>query len=189
VGKTVNDKVWFTYKARIRAHERLSRNDFYSQILLVWYALASTVLAIVVIRYPEVLGRNTDVISSVLSTALLVVSMLVTGRDYRGRSLEMRKNYLALQSLHRKLTASPPLLTPADAEQEYQVLLDSLENHAQIDDICARVSVSSTLTSREPSVGETMRAWTYVVTRFTILVACFLLPVALFTYAILEPAK
>jgi hypothetical protein len=179
----VNDKIWFTYKARIRAHDRLSRNDLYSQILLVWYALASTILAIVAVRYPEIFGKNTDIISAVLSTALLVLSMLVTGRDYRGRSLEMRKNYLALQSLHRKLSTAPPLISIIDAEKEYEKLLDSVENHAQIDDICARVSNSGTLTSRKPSSQEWATAYLYLTVRLSSLVLFFLLPVTLFTYS------
>lgn len=103
----VNDKVWFTYKARIQAHQRLSKNDFHSQVILVWYALISALLAIVAIRYPHFLGSDTDIAAAALSVLLLAVLMLVANRDFRGRAISMRSNYLALQGLHSKMSSPP----------------------------------------------------------------------------------
>ncbi|WP_442793596.1 SLATT domain-containing protein [Paraburkholderia sp. ZP32-5] len=172
-----NDNIWFTYKARIRAHDRLAKNDFHSQSLLVWYAFSATVLAILTIRYSQILGPNTDVAAAVLSTALLIVSMMVTGRDFRGRSIEMRRNYLALQALYWKTKHETPTMTISDVDREYERLLDTAENHAHIDDICARVFGTGTLNTRKPTSREIILAYGYITLRFLILTAVYLLPV------------
>lgn len=172
-----NDNIWFTYKARIRAHDRLAKNDFHSQNLLVWYAFTAAVLAILTIRYSQVLGPNTDIAAAVLSIALLVVSMMVTSRDFRGRSIEMRRNYLALQALYWKSKHEPPSMTTSDMDREYERLLDTAENHAHIDDICARVFGTGTLDTRKPTGRELGLAYGYVALRFTILTTVYLLPV------------
>lgn len=177
-----SDNIWFTYKARIRAHDRLAKNDFHSQNLLVWYAFSATVLAILAIRYPRILGPNTDVAAAVLSTALLIVSMMVTGRDFRGRSLEMRRNYLALQALYWKTKHEPPSVTPSEIEREYERLLDTTENHAHIDDMCARVFNTGTLDTRKPTCREIGLAYSYIALRFMILTAVYLLPAIVTAY-------
>ena len=59
------NKVWFTYKARIQAHHRLEWMDTHSQFLLVWYAILGAALAVVAIRYPTLLGKNTDIFGAI----------------------------------------------------------------------------------------------------------------------------
>ena len=56
----MRDNIWFTYKARINAHHRLEWLEKHSQFILVWYAILSAILSIVTIRFPTVLGSNTD---------------------------------------------------------------------------------------------------------------------------------
>lgn len=169
----MRDKVWFTYKARIRTHERLVSNDFHSQVILVWYALASTFVSIASIRYPKLLGEDTDVFSASLSVMLLAVSMLVTGRDFRGRAIEICKNYRALGSLYNSLGTAP-----ASAEQalKYDELLNSVENHSEMDDLRARYANRKNLTSRQPTPLEIATLATYLTVRATIITALYVLP-------------
>ena len=72
----MKDNVWFTYKARIRAHKRLEWLDFHSQLLLVWYAILSTTLGVLTIRSSTLLGPDTDVMATILSVALLGISLV-----------------------------------------------------------------------------------------------------------------
>ncbi|MCK9753480.1 SLATT domain-containing protein, partial [Pseudomonas syringae pv. syringae] len=106
------DSVWFTYKARIQAHKRLEWLDFHSQLLLVWYAILSTALGVLTIRHSTILGPDTDVMATILSVALLGISLAVANRDFRGRAMLMRTNYLALQKLHRGLPECSPTSPP-----------------------------------------------------------------------------
>ncbi|MBT1119030.1 SLATT domain-containing protein [Stutzerimonas nitrititolerans] len=173
----MKDKVWFTFKARIQAHKRLEWLDFHSQTLLVWYAILSTVLCVLTIRYPHILGPDTDVMATVLSVALLGVSLAVTNRDFRGRAMAMRNNYLQLQNLYNVLVAeeaagNPP--TPTQISQ-YADLLAECENHREVDDRIARVFANN-LSSRHPTVFENTYAFYWLSSRLIMTTALYALP-------------
>ncbi|HBO4423376.1 TPA: SLATT domain-containing protein [Pseudomonas aeruginosa] len=171
----MKDSIWFSYKARIQAHNRLDWLDFHSQMLLVWYAILSATLGILTIRYEHLLGPDTDMMATVLSIALLGVSLAVTNRDFRVRAMLMRRNYLQLQALYRELSsgAAP---TPVQTKQ-YDELLAECENHREIDDRIARVFASG-LTSRNPTVFENCYAISWLAARLVITAALYALPLA-----------
>lgn len=169
----MKDSVWFTYKARIQAHHRLDWLDFHSQMLLVWYAILSATLGVLVIRYDHLLGSNTDIIAAVLSIVLLCVSLIVTNRDFRVRAMRMQINYLQLQALYREISSDVGP-TPAQAIQ-YGELLAECENHGEIDDRIARVFTSG-LTSRHPTAFEKCRAIFWLGARLIITIALYALP-------------
>ncbi|MDD2934783.1 MAG: SLATT domain-containing protein [Methylotenera sp.] len=176
------DRIWYTYKARIRASERLEANNTHSQYLLVWYALITTALSIITIRFPEILGCNTDISAAIMSVALLVVSLLVTNVDFRGRAIEMRRNYLALQHLYNTVTAQKSLQAPSDGMlKEYNVLLNDCENHLSLDDkywrVIAPKQTSSNLT-RTPSLKESVDIYAYLTSRVAFLFILYTLPLA-----------
>lgn len=143
------DDVWFTSKARIAAELRLKNNDVHSQILLVWYAIASSCAGIVALRYPQFAGPNTDIYTAVLSVALLAVSMMVANRDYRGRALQMRANHIALKQFYEELRLG--VINPNDKPARYSSLLLECENHSSYDDRYFRIINRATLTSRKPT--------------------------------------
>lgn len=175
----MKDSVWFTYKARIQAHNRLEWLDFHSQMLLIWYAILSTVLGVLAIRYEHILGPDTDVLATVLSVALLGVSLAVTNRDFRVRAMAMRKNYLQLQGLYRELAPNAdPTLTQT---QQYDELLAESENHREIDDRIARV-FSTGLTSRTPTAFESCYAISWLGARLVITVVLYALPLLAAAY-------
>jgi len=167
------DKVWFTYKARIQAHHRLEWMDTHSQFLLVWYAVLGAVLAIVVIRYPTLLGRDTDIFGAVLSITLLGVSLSVANRDFRGRAMNMRKNYLALQHLYNEMAFRGVV---REDIIKYGELLNEVENHKEMDDKISRVKNSSQLNSRKPRCVEYLQVYIYFVAKYIILAFSYLSP-------------
>jgi hypothetical protein len=175
-GPEMNDKIWFTYKARIRTHERLVNNDLHSQALLVWYAVAGVCLSIITTRFPTLLGKNTDIISAMFSVAVLAVSMFVTNRDYRGRAIEIRKNYLELQALYGRATAKPPSVSQQDLLSAYQNLISSAENHSETDDKYFRVFHHGGLNSRQPTRQEKIEIYLYLAIRTTVLCLLYVLP-------------
>ena len=180
------DGVWFTYKARIQALKRLEWLDFHSQLLLVWYAVLSTALGVLTIRSNEVLGANTDIMATILSVALLGVSLIVTNRDFRVRAMHMRTNYLELQKLHRRLPEeSQDPNSPKPSEEQiarYDELLAATENHREIDDRIARVFATG-LTSRLPTSFESFDARLWLTSRFLITAGLYILPVAVGVYS------
>lgn len=168
------DKVWFTYKARIQAHYRLDWMDTHSQFILVWYAILSAVLAIVVIRYPVLFGRDTDILGAVLSIALLGVSLSVANRDFRGRAMNMRKNYLALQLLYNQISSRGKEV--AEDILKYDQLLNEVENHKEMDDKISRVRNASNLTSRKPSQIEYAQVYASILIKYIVLIFIYLFP-------------
>ncbi len=177
----MKDSIWFTYKARIQAAQRLSSNDFHSQTLLVWYAFVSASLSIVTLRYPQVFGSDTDLTAAVLGVGLLVLSMFVTSQDFRGRSIAMRSNYLALQALHNSMGQTST--TVADISK-YNELLSAVENHTELDDKRFRVFHKGQST-RPFTNREYLEVHAYLVVRTTILTLLYTTP---FAAAMLLPA-
>ncbi len=169
----MNDNVWFTYKARIQAHKRLEWLDFHSQLLLVWYAVLSTILAVLTIRYPKVMGDNTDILATILSVALLGVSLAVANRDFRGRALLMRDNYLKLNKLYQNIQHNIGSIT--DHQITYHDILSESENHLEIDDRIAR-TFSQGLTSRRPTRFEKTQACTWLAMRVLITFSLYAAP-------------
>lgn len=165
----MKDNIWFTYKARIKAHERLEWMDFHSQSLLVWYALLSAVLAVLNTRYPTLLGKDTDMLSATLSIGLLAISLSVANRDFRGRAMLMRENYQELHKLHR--TVDSDELTPTELDS-YSELLRDCENHRSIDDILARVFAVN-LTSRRPSGREWAIGYGAIIAKYLLAAALY----------------
>ncbi|MBS9443417.1 SLATT domain-containing protein [Photorhabdus heterorhabditis] len=170
----MKDKIWFTYKARIQAYHRLERWDVHSQFLLIWYAILGVGLSVVAIRFPKILGNNTDIISAILSIALLVLSLTVSNRDFRGRALNMQKNYLTLQNLYN---AIPTNQDPTqDQIARYNDLLSDIENHKEIDDKTFRVFNRQYLSSRKPHENEIFQVYLRMVTRKVAILILYLLP-------------
>lgn len=174
--KILADKLWFTFKARIRAQERLSSNDFHSQLILVWYALVSAILSVIVIRYPQLLGDDTDIATAILSMALLVISLLVTNRDFKGRSMAMRQNYLDIQGLYNDLTFQDKPKESSEAiSARYQKMLSESENHCEVDDKYFRVFHKGT--TRPASMREKAEVFLYLILRWIVLAILYAMPV------------
>lgn len=127
----LTDKIWFTYKSRIAAENRLKSNDFHSQSLLVWYALISAVGSIASIQNANYLGTSTSFLSSIMAVALLVLSLWVTNQDWRGRAIKMRENHLNLLHLYNLLKENR--IKYVAAATQYHLLLSQCENHKTYD--------------------------------------------------------
>ncbi|EDI0007545.1 SLATT domain-containing protein [Klebsiella sp. CVUAS 11332] len=168
------DKVWFTYKARIQAYHRLEWMDTHSQFLLVWYAVLGAALAVVVIRYPTLLGSDTDIFSAILSIALLGVSLSIANRNFRGRAMNMRKNYLALQHLYNVIDSRGSVIE--DDIIKYDELLNEVDNHNTMDDKIFRVRNSSQLTSRKPNWKEYIYVYGALSVKYMTLALSYLAP-------------
>lgn len=177
--KSLRDNIWFTYKARIQGNKRLVWLDFHSQLLLMWYAILSATLGVLTIRQSTLLGPNTDILATILSIALLGVSLTVTNRDFRVRAMLMRSSYLQLQRLYLDIPAN----TQPSKEQvnKYYEILAESENHNEIDDKIARV-FSQGLTSRKPTSFEKIHTYWWLTRRFLITAILYILPIAIGLY-------
>ncbi|MEX9687909.1 SLATT domain-containing protein [Providencia rettgeri] len=173
----MKDNIWFTYKARIQACNRLEWWDLHSQLLLVWYAILGVILAIVSVQYPDVLGKNTSIYASIMSVALLVISLVISNRDFRGRSLKMRENYLALQELYN----SSASIDENEVAKKYAHLLRDIENHNELDDKKFRVFAHN-LNTRKPKKLEFVHVYSVIIVRMLCCLLFYLAPLLFIGY-------
>jgi len=173
----MNDDIWFTFKSRIAAEVRLKNNDLHSQILLVWYAIASSAAAVVALRYEKFAGPNTDIYTTILSIALLGVSLLVASRDYRGRALQMRANHISLKRLYEELNSG--IIPPNKKPELYSKLLLECENHTTYDYRHFKIFHKS-LTSQKPTWSDYFLFFPVYIVRLGGFLFLYLLPFAAF---------
>lgn len=175
----LKNKIWFTYKARIMAHERLMRFNKITQLLLVWYSLITVISSIVMIRFPQIFGSDGDILVTCISLIVLVLSLVVSNRDYRGREIEMRRNYLKLQKLYRELETTNELTTEkiTEVDDTYQLIISKGENHTEFDDLTFRVK---NVTSRMPPWSEYLLYFLAKAGCWLLLIAFFITPIVIF---------
>ena len=182
----ISDNIWFTRKARIQASERLSSNDNHSQILLVTYSIINTCLSVMLIKKITLLGDNTDLMLVIMSLIILVTSLVVANKNFKGRALSLKAHYIELQRLYFKATdAEDKKEDLKQIREEYTKLLDIVENHAPIDDIIFRVSNESRLNTRKPTTTEKFKAYSYRLIRFILFATLYLLPIIIIIIAAL----
>ncbi|MBG6070265.1 hypothetical protein IWX87_000005 [Polaromonas sp. CG_9.7] len=150
----------------------MKNNDIHSQVLLVWYAIAALVIAIVGLKYKDFLGPDTDLYTATLSIVLLIISMLITARDYRGRAISMRTNHIALKLLYDELNIGN--ITPQEKPKIYSKLLSECENHSSYDDRYFRIFSP---TSRIPSYYEKIVEFIEISIRWLCIFILYFLPI------------
>jgi hypothetical protein len=172
------DDIWFTFKSRIAAEQRLKNYDFHSQLLLVWYAIISSTASLYALRHEKFAGADTDIYMAVLSVALLVISLFVSTRDFRGRAMQMRANHIALKCLHDELVAGT--VKPEKKPALYSKLLLECENHTSYDDRYFRVFNKAGLTSRPPTRFDYVFVVGICALKSVFYLALYLLPISVF---------
>jgi hypothetical protein len=174
----LSDNIWFTRKARIQASIRLLANDNHSQLLLVFYSIIITSLSIILVKYPNIIGPEADLITVIMSVIILLTSLLVASKNFKGRALAYKTHYIELQKLYfEALSAEKNNLSLKVIEDKYMTLLERVENHTPMDDITFRVSARANLTTRKPNCEEIVQAYFYKALRFFILSILYLLPI------------
>jgi hypothetical protein len=180
--KNISENIWFTRKARIQASERLSCNDNHSQFLLVIYSIINTCLGVMSIKKITFLGDNTDLILVIMSVIILVTSLVVANKNFKGRSLTLKAHYIELQRLYFEATDAEENENKEKIKvirEEYTKLLDIVENHVPIDDVVFRVFNAKRLDSRKPTNQEIIMAYYYKIKRFCLLTTLYFLPIIL----------
>lgn len=178
-----SDRVWFTMKARIRTSDRLLDNHLHSQFLLVWYTLVSCCLSIILLKYPHFMGNDSDVIMTILSVIILVISLVITNLNFKDRGTEIKKHHIKLLEFYEKTKKIEEKDINDDLREEYSTILNEVDNHKSIDDLFARMKNIDGLTSRIPTCFEKCIYYCYRIIRFILLTFSYLLPFSFFIKA------
>lgn len=177
----LSETIWWTKKARIQAAERLLANDFHTQLILVWYSLFSVTVAIYFLKFSPH-SDFAQVSMVIYSVMILSASLFMSGRNFRERGMLMKQGHEQLNLLYRKaLTAengSDHTALNAISE-EYQNVVNSTENHKEIDYITAivKLSLQKEKITKRPTMYHYVRGFWYFIFRGIYLAVLYLLPI------------
>lgn len=173
--EALSNRVWFTRKARIYASERLLSYNSHSQIILIYYSLVNVALSIAMLTGSNPFGDQSASMLVMMSIGILVISLVVSNVDFKGRALKFKDNYINLQRLYEKCHAAN-LQQIEDLKDTYVELLKETENHKSIDDMCFRVSERKNLTSRIPCWQEIAQVYLYYIFRWFVFLFLYASP-------------
>lgn len=185
--KKLAGNVWFTRKAWINAEDRLLKNDFQTQLLMVVYAAYTSCLSVILLKYePQPADKNfIDTSLAVLSIILLALSLYLNTKSFKDRAARFKSGYHDLQNIESRLRLLTGKPDSQQAELDYNALADlynkalrDVENHTDLDDIRARIFASTGLTSRLITWQEKFRYFWWRTWRFFGLFFAYSAPIA-----------
>ncbi|WP_113718107.1 SLATT domain-containing protein [Arthrobacter dokdonensis] len=134
----IADRSYKTYKARLKAAERLQARQRAWNTSLLALAVATTIASIALLSDDRMYGSAGPTVLVCVSVAALVASLVVAGLNYGVRSRDMFMNYRAIQRLSVEAEAQQQRGVFDDdsvrkLSERYNALLDDSENHTSAD--------------------------------------------------------
>lgn len=143
--KVVEDRYYKTYQARLELAKRIQRQGTAWNWWLITSSLAVSVASIALIRDPKIYGGQGDVLMASLSLLAFTGSLVVSGCRFGERSRDAFYAYRAIQKLSVQAERARKSGSPASSideverlEDAYDQVIDSSENHREIDHIRAK---------------------------------------------------
>ncbi|MGA4692586.1 SLATT domain-containing protein [Rhodococcus sp. AB351] len=144
------DRSYRTYKARINTAVRLRVRNHVWNTVLISATTSSAIAGIALVADSKLFGEQGSTIFAAMSVLVLAASLVVTGKNYEGRSRDMFDNYRKIQRLSAKAEmlvkqknrlsklVNHRSILEINRELEklfddYQDLLDASENHTPSD--------------------------------------------------------
>lgn len=148
--ETQEKRTYQTYKARVRAANRLKARGVAWTTALISASTAASIASIASIVEQDLYGEYGSVIAAAISVLTLVASLVVTGVNYEARHRKMFDNYRKIQRLSAELEFLRANSVHQSDEQirvlldRYQDLLDESENHSDLDNMAvARIKATA----------------------------------------------
>jgi hypothetical protein len=137
--KRLEKRAFTTYKARIRAHERLTRRNNAWNASLVSLSTSTTIASVGLLVDKNMYGQRGGAVMLVVAILSLVASLVVSSVNYGSRARSMEASYKKIQQISlmaEDLGNSPDPVSYSrylELHREYQVALESSENHTSAD--------------------------------------------------------
>jgi len=135
--KAISDKIWETRKSRINQEKRLLHYATISEFIIPWYSIV--LIAITINPFPQrkEIANYSSIIGSII---ILVVSIIISSKDFKLRAKEVKSIYIQLDKLYHQ--AKSIELLRGDINEvfvEYSSILDNTENHSTDDYMKLRI--------------------------------------------------
>jgi hypothetical protein len=125
--KTLYDRVWETRKARINTEKRLLTYGIICDCLIPWIS-ANLITINIIPKFSKY--QNLNILSFSLSIIILVISIIISSRQFGVRASNMKSHYIELNKLLSKIKQSK---NDYEYDSEYNTLLNQVENHSTMD--------------------------------------------------------
>jgi hypothetical protein len=135
----LEDRSYKSYKGRMHASQRLALRDKAWNTSLLSLTVATTIASIGLLTDSRMYGMAGSTLFVCLAVLSLVISLVVAGLNYGGRSRDLFNNYRRIQRLsseveHLRATNDHPSFAEVKAFLDrYNDLLDESENHTAAD--------------------------------------------------------
>lgn len=131
----LDDKLWITRKSRINASERLLKTANFINFINVYYSIFLILLSLISISPFADKSGLLSYVSLAGSITLTISIIYASSLGYKRRSTALKQNYIALQGLmdRLKFTNDTDKEGIQVIQQEYNDLLNNVENHKNID--------------------------------------------------------
>jgi len=135
--KNVETRSYKTYRARLKAFERLQSRQRAWNTSLLALSVATTIASIALLTDDGMYGKAGPTVLVCVSVLALVASLAVAGLDYGVRSRDMFMNYRAIQRIAVEAESlgegDPSAEDVQELSERYNALLDDSENHTSAD--------------------------------------------------------
>lgn len=154
---------------------------------MVVYAAYTSCLSVVLLKYePRPTDKKfIDSSLAVLSIVLLALSLYLNTKSFKDRAARFKSGYHNLQSIEDRLQSLAGRQDSPESEQEFMTLTENynktlrdVENHAELDDIRARVLAGSGLSSRHLTRRDFLRYYCWRTWRLLGLAIAYAAPAA-----------
>lgn len=135
--RKLEERAFTTYRARLKARDRLVARNVGWNAALVAIATATTVVSIVQLSGATLFGPRGNVLFVALSVLSLVLSLVVSNANFGARAAMMELSYKRIQTIATSAQEAADK-TANDAAKvrlwaEYNVALETSENHTTAD--------------------------------------------------------
>lgn len=135
----IEDRSYKSYKGRMYASQRLALRGKAWNASLLSLTVATTIASIGLLTNDGMYGAAGPTVFACLAVLSLVISLVVAGQNYNGRSRDLFNNYRRLQRLSTEAEYLRDNNDVVDQDKveallsRYNDLLDDSENHSEAD--------------------------------------------------------
>lgn len=137
MAKKLEARTYKTHKARLVTYQRLRFRGVAWNAFLISSATATTIASVGMLSNPALYGAHGDALLAMLAIVSLVASLVVANMNYGGRSQSVEANYKRIQQISLAagslVTRGCSLVEVRNLEREYEIALESSENHSGAD--------------------------------------------------------
>lgn len=183
----LDKNIWITRKCRINASERLLKNAKFLEFINVYFSIFTILLSLFSLESSKLNSDTLSFVSLVVSVILTISIVYANSLGYRDRSAALKQNYIDLQLLLDQLAElddndSDALLA---ISEKYTKLLESVENHHEIDML--NLMRSNAVPNHSMTISDHWNWFFYSCRQFIFRSALVLAPVGYLIYLLLLP--